>query len=97
MGHTRRAWVAGLAALPALATVSPAVPVSLPALEIELVDEAINLRASEIERATRRSGQQLGRLCVAESIDWLLLSDLRGLVREKWRRHSASLDLRLPV
>ena len=97
MAHIRRALIAGLAAVPFAATVSAAVPISLPALEIDLVDEAINLRASEIERATRRSGQQLGRLCVAESIDWLLLSDLRGLVREKWRRHSASLDLRLPV
>ena len=51
MAHIRRVIVAGLAMLPALATASTAVPVSLPALEIDLVDEAINLRASEIERA----------------------------------------------
>ena len=51
MAHIRRALIAGLAAVPLAATVSAAVPISLPALEIDLVDEAINLRASEIERA----------------------------------------------
>ena len=35
MGRTRRALVAGFAALPALAPGSPAAPNSLPALEIE--------------------------------------------------------------
>jgi hypothetical protein len=51
MAHIRRALIAGLAAVPLAATVSAAVPIILPALEIDLVDEAINLRASEIERA----------------------------------------------
>ena len=51
IAYTRRAVIASLAILPALTTVSTAVPISLPALEIDLVDEAINLRASEIERA----------------------------------------------
>ena len=51
MGHARRALIVGFAALPALVTASTAVPKSLPALEIELVDEPIHLRASEIKRA----------------------------------------------
>ena len=46
MAHIRRALIAGLAAVPLAATVSAAVPIILPALEIDLVDEAINLRAS---------------------------------------------------
>ena len=66
IAYTRRAVIASLAILPALTTVSTAVPISLPALEIDLVDEAINLRASEIAAGHERSGvAEPGRLCVA--------------------------------
>jgi hypothetical protein len=53
MGPARRALIAGLAAVPLAATVSTAVPMSLPALETEMLDEPTNLRAWEIERVMK--------------------------------------------
>jgi len=65
-------------------------------LRVELVADALALPASEVERAMRNPEQSLIHFAAmhGQSIDWLLLGDVRGMVRE---RHGAAPDTRLPA
>ena len=112
---SRRALVAGLAVLPALATISTAAtPMSeidrivagygldLTAIRarVELVADALDLPALEVEQAmSDPEDQSLIEFAhqYGQSIAWLLVGDLQGIVRERWRRHGADPNIRLPA
>ncbi|HYJ43809.1 MAG TPA: hypothetical protein VEW06_05070 [Xanthobacteraceae bacterium] len=67
---------------------------------VELVAEALELPFAEVESAMAdpEGHSLLAFACqYGQNIDWLVLGDLSGVVRECWRRHGAAPDMRLPA
>ena len=64
---------------------------------VELIVEALELPADAVERAMSNPERNLIQFAVrhGQSLDWLLRGDVRGMVRENWRRHGVAPDTRL--
>ena len=67
---------------------------------VELVAEALDLPASEVEQAmSDPEDQSLVDFAhrYGQDLHWLLIGDLTGTLRGNWRRHGVDPDVRLPT